>query len=264
MDKVRTVSDAKREFYALHTKPINSIYRRVIEELLVEMHLLSVNTDFQVDPIYCLGVVSSYDRFMQGYRPEPDIPAMYNALCCAVHDDPGDYRQQANKALGITERLDKASDFTAWLKNPDAQSDEEGALADAVKAISANPKFKYSRLFGTGMYMLLEKTEPAILETEDARGPILEEISSTLGLPVDKFKKDVDLYRSNLEKLTEMLKVIEDAIEAGRKQMKERAERKEQEAATKAEAENAEQSDAPTEISTPETASVEPTSDSSD
>jgi len=41
VNNVRTVSDTKRAFYTLHTRPINTIYRRVVEELIVEMHLLS-------------------------------------------------------------------------------------------------------------------------------------------------------------------------------------------------------------------------------
>ncbi len=70
---VRTVSDTKRAFYTLHTRPINSIYRRVVEEMMVEMHLLSVNADFRYDPIYALGVVTTFDRFMLGYRPDTDL-----------------------------------------------------------------------------------------------------------------------------------------------------------------------------------------------
>ena len=42
---LKTVSDTKRSFYTHYNKPINSVYRRVVEELLVEMHLLSVNAD---------------------------------------------------------------------------------------------------------------------------------------------------------------------------------------------------------------------------
>ena len=63
MSNVRTVSDTKRSFYALHTRPISSIYRRVVEELMVEMHLLSVNVDFSYDSIYALGVVTTFDRY---------------------------------------------------------------------------------------------------------------------------------------------------------------------------------------------------------
>ncbi|MFM8003381.1 MAG: photosystem II biogenesis protein Psp29, partial [Dolichospermum sp.] len=49
VNNVRTVSDTKKTFYTLHTRPINTIYRRVVEELMVEMHLLSVNVDFSYD-----------------------------------------------------------------------------------------------------------------------------------------------------------------------------------------------------------------------
>ena len=72
MNNVRTVSETKRTFYSLHTRPINTIYRRVVEELMVEMHLLDVNADFKYDPIYALGVVTTFDRFMEGYKPSED------------------------------------------------------------------------------------------------------------------------------------------------------------------------------------------------
>ncbi|MEO1521535.1 MAG: photosystem II biogenesis protein Psp29, partial [Cyanobacteria bacterium J06633_2] len=35
MSNVRTVSDTKRQFYKLHSRPISSIYRRIVEELIV-------------------------------------------------------------------------------------------------------------------------------------------------------------------------------------------------------------------------------------
>ncbi|NJR65127.1 MAG: photosystem II biogenesis protein Psp29, partial [Leptolyngbyaceae cyanobacterium CRU_2_3] len=97
MSTVRTVSDTKRAFYTLHTRPINSIYRRVVDELMVEMHLLSVNADFSYNPIYRLGVVTAFDRFMQGYRPEEDINSIFNALCQALQEDPQQYRQEAEQ-----------------------------------------------------------------------------------------------------------------------------------------------------------------------
>ena len=84
MDNVRTVSDTKRDFYQTHTRPINSLYRRVVEELMVEMHLLSVNADFTYNPVYALGVVSAFDRFMNGYRPEKDLESIFGALCRAT------------------------------------------------------------------------------------------------------------------------------------------------------------------------------------
>ncbi len=60
MNNVRTVSETKRAFYGQHTRPINALYRRVVEELMVEMHLLLVNVEFEYDSIYALGVVSVF------------------------------------------------------------------------------------------------------------------------------------------------------------------------------------------------------------
>ena len=80
MNNVRTVSDTKRAFYGQHTRPINAIYRRVVEELMVEMHLLLVNADFNYDSIYALGVVNTFDRFMKGYEPESDRTSIYTAI----------------------------------------------------------------------------------------------------------------------------------------------------------------------------------------
>ena len=117
---VRTVSDTKRAFYTLHTRPINSIYRRVVEEMMVEMHLLSVNADFRYDPIYALGVVTTFDRFMLGYRPDTDLTSIFNALCQSLQADPQKYRQDAEQVrsqIGNT----NASDFLSKVKQlPDS------------------------------------------------------------------------------------------------------------------------------------------------
>jgi photosystem II biogenesis protein Psp29 len=98
---VRTVSDAKRDFYAHHTRPINSIYRRVVDELLVEMHLLSVNVDFAYDPVYALGVVTTFDRFMENYTPKPTWGLFLMPLCKPVGGSPEQYRQDAEAVKAI-------------------------------------------------------------------------------------------------------------------------------------------------------------------
>ena len=60
VNTVPTLSDTKRRFYKQHTRPISSIYRRFLEEMMVEMHLLWVNKTFVYDGIYALGVVTSF------------------------------------------------------------------------------------------------------------------------------------------------------------------------------------------------------------
>lgn len=212
MDKVRTVSDTKRDFYSHHNRPINSIYRRVVEELMVEMHLLSVNAEFRPDPFYHLGVVTAFDRFMQGYRPEADKESIFAALCQAVGANPQDYRHDAQRAIALAQQQSSAEGLISWFQSPPPGED----LSEAVAAIANNPHFKYSRLFAIGLYTLLETADPAIVKDEK-RNQALEQLSEALHLPTEKMKKDLELHRSNLEKMDQLLLVLKDALEADRK-----------------------------------------------
>ena len=216
---VRTVSDTKRAFYTLHTRPINSIYRRVVEEVMVEMHLLSVNADFRYDPIYALGVVTTFDRFMLGYRPETDLTSIFSALCQALLSDPQKFRQDAEQARSQISSTN-ASDFLSKIKQlPDTNGNR---LLEMLKPIAENPKYKYSRLFAIGLYTLLEGMNPDLVKDEKQRNDALEALGAGLNLSADKMQKDLDLYRSNLEKLGQARQVMEDILAADRKKKEER------------------------------------------
>ena len=227
VSNVKTVSDTKRAFYSHHVKPINSIYRRVVEELMVEMHLLSVNSDFESDPIYCLGVVSSFERLMQGYQPESDKESIFNALCRATDSDPDFYRSQAAQMLSVAESK-SADELVSWLSDPQG---EESVVAPISK-IATKEKFKYSRLFAIGLYTLLEKADLELLKDKEKSDKIFADLAENLHLPKEKMGKDLELYRGSLDKMVQLLKVMEDMLEASRKQREKRAkEKQEREAA---------------------------------
>lgn len=224
MNNVRTVSDTKRDFYNHHTRPVNSIYRRVVEELMVEMHLLSVNVDFHYDPIFALGVVTSFNRFMQGYRPERDKESIFNALCQSVGNPPEQYSQDAERLLRMADQL-SFKDLVAWFSSP-MPMDAAGDLHRTVALISDNPKFKYSRLFAIGLYAMLEQADSELVKDEKQRNDALKQIALALRIPDEKLQKDLELYRSNLEKMAQVQIVMEDAIKAERKKREQRAQDK--------------------------------------
>jgi photosystem II biogenesis protein Psp29 len=220
VSNVRTVSDTKRAFYTIHTRPINSIYRRVVDELMVEMHLLTVNADFRYDPIYGLGVVTAFDRFMQGYRPEQDKPSIFVALCKALEQNPEQYQQDAealrNEAVSLS--LD---DFLARVKQLDTEA--ASGLFGQFRSIAENPSFKYSRLFAIGLYTLLETMAPDVVKEEAKRNEALQIVAESLHISADKLQKDLELYRGNLEKMAQAQQVMADILQADRKKKEERA-----------------------------------------
>ncbi|NJL37597.1 MAG: photosystem II biogenesis protein Psp29 [Leptolyngbyaceae cyanobacterium RM2_2_4] len=219
MNNVRTVSDTKRAFYSTHTRPINSIYRRVVEELMVEMHLLSVNADFRYDPIYALGIVTAFERFMQGYRPDHDKVSIFNALCQSIGDDPQTYRQDFERLRSEVSGL-SLDNLMGQLKQ--SENSESGGLTEQFQAIAQNPKFKYSRLFAIGLYSLLELVDADLVKDEKRRNDALQQVGAVLNLPDEKVQKDLELYRSNLEKVAQAQIVMEDILKADRKKKEER------------------------------------------
>lgn len=167
VDKVRTVSDTKREFYTHHTRPIVSVYRRIVEELMVEMHLLSVNVDFKYDPIYALGVVTAFERFMQGYQPEQDKASIFAALCKAIGNDPEQYRQQAGNILEQAKHMSLEELITKISSSPSENA--ENSLVGILQAIANQPNFKYSRLFAIGLYTILAETNLELIKDKEKR-----------------------------------------------------------------------------------------------
>ena len=213
MDKVPTVSDTKRHFYTHHTRPINSVYRRFVEELMVEMHLLSVNVDFRYDPLYALGVITSFKQFMQGYRPETDKDSILAALCQSISGNPQQYRQDAQEMLSLAKGM-SISELEAGIDQP---REGDNALLKLLRGIRENPRFKYSRLFAIGLYTVLVQADPQLSKDTEKSNQALGRLSETLHLPSEKLQKDLELYRSNLDKIEQLLGVLEEALEAERK-----------------------------------------------
>ncbi|ANV91828.1 photosystem II biogenesis protein Psp29 [Picosynechococcus sp. PCC 8807] len=221
MSQVRTVSDTKRDFYTHHTRPINSIFRRVVEELLVEMHLLSVNADFRYDPFYALGVVTSFERFMQGYRPEADKVSIFQSMCQAIGGDANRYKEDAMALVELAKHCSGTQLIECFRQDMPPEGAQE--LWEKIEAIAKNDHFKYSRLFAIGVYTFLGESEPQLLEDTEKRDEMLTTVTAGLNLPEEKMKKDLDLYRSNLEKMNQVLEVLEDAL-AVERQRREKAE----------------------------------------
>jgi photosystem II biogenesis protein Psp29 len=187
------------------------------------MHLLLVNQDFVYDPIYALGVVNSYDRFMANYRPESDKEGIFAALCQAVGSSADQYRRDANALRTASEQL-KGTDALDQIVAL-AASQGTDIFSQTIHTVSRKAQFKYSRLFGIGLFTLLEGAVEQ-LATEEGRTAAVEKLSATLHLPADKLGKDLDSYRSNLTKLAQMEAAMADVLEASRKKREQREQEK--------------------------------------
>jgi len=214
VNTVRTVSDTKKDFYLAFPKPVNQVYRRVVDELLVEIHLLKVNQTFVYDAIFALGVVTTFDRFTVGYKPETDRFAIFHALCSALQFDSDRIRQDAATLSDLAAR--SPNEVKTLLTILDSGIHLE-PLSGQLQAIGNKENFKYSRLLGVGLYALLEITAPEAIADNTKREEIVKLVGENLKFGSDRLVKDVDLYRSNLDKIEQARQMIADMVEAERK-----------------------------------------------
>jgi photosystem II biogenesis protein Psp29 len=195
---------------------------------MVEMHLLSVNADFSYNSIYALGVVTTFDRFMQGYKPEQDLTSIFNAMIQAIEQDPQRYRQDAAKLQALAKSL-PAKDLIAWVsqttpldQDADLQAQLQAIAQSAAPNADADKPFKYSRLFAIGLFSLLEIADSELVKDDQQRNEAIKAITEGLNLSPDKLNKDLELYRSNLDKMAQALIVMEDMLAADRKKREQR------------------------------------------
>ena len=81
LEQPQTVADSKRRFYAAYPHVIPGLYRRVVDELLVELHLLAGQAGFDADSLFAMGLTQVFDNLMQEFKPAERRDALFAAIC---------------------------------------------------------------------------------------------------------------------------------------------------------------------------------------
>jgi hypothetical protein len=89
---VPSVSETKLNFLKAYKRPIPSIYNNVLQELIVQHHLMRYKTSYRYDPVFALGFVTVYDKLMEGYSSDEERDVIFKAYINALKEDPEQYR----------------------------------------------------------------------------------------------------------------------------------------------------------------------------
>lgn len=220
MGSALTVSDSKRAFHAAFPHVISPLYRRMVDELLVELHLLSRQKGFRSDPLFAVGLVQVFDGFARGYRPEGHREPLFTALCASSGFDAAGLRQQRDAAVAAMEEVG-VEQVKQWV-----DSQGEGApepLATALAEIR-RPDHHYTRLMAVGLLSLLEQARGAdSMDPQELRRSA-HELGEAMGLLKDRLDKDLTLYAANLEKMAQAVELMEETVAADRRRRERREE----------------------------------------
>jgi photosystem II biogenesis protein Psp29 len=208
-----TVADSKRAFHQAFPYVIAPLYRRLVDELLVELHLLSHQKGFQPDGLFAVGLGQVYDSFSKGYKPDQQREPLFAALCSANGFDGAAFRQMASEAIQQAGHH-SLEEVKGWLSNRG-----EGAPAPIAGLLQGvqRPDFHYSRLVAVGLLSLLQHAKGADGMDPQALRAAAHDIGEAMGLIKDRVDKDLSLYATNIEKMSQAVELMEETIAAERR-----------------------------------------------
>ena len=208
-----TGADSKRAFHNSFPYVIAPIYRRLVDELLVELHLLSHQKGFQADGLFAVGLTQVFDSFSKGYRPEEQREPLFQALCSANGFDGGALRFQAQQARDQVGHH-SLEDVKGWLSNQGQGAPE--VIASLLGSVQRDD-FHYSRLVAVGLLSLLQSAQGADALDPQALRSSAHEIGEAMGLIKDRVDKDLSLYAGNIEKMSQAVELMEETVAAERR-----------------------------------------------
>ena len=185
-----TISDSKSDFHKEFPYVIPPIYRKLADELLVELHLLSHQKNFKNDGIFATGLQELFSKFTSGYKPSEHITKLFDAICNCNGFNPIEINDSAeqlvNKAKGFTK--EELTNFLSKQNNKDSNY--------------------YSRINAIGIYKLVSEM-PSFKDSkeEDLNNEIIN-ISKLLGYQHSRVEKDISMYKTNIEKMKQALEII--------------------------------------------------------
>ena len=202
MNAQQTISDSKELFYKEFPYVIPHIYRRVADELIVELNLTSHLRDFKQDDLFAAGLNKTFSDLTLGYQPTEHLDQLFAAICKSSGFDPIRIKEQSEKLKKLSQNL-TLEKIEAFLKQkPNANDVDE----NQIKKIFTKKDKCYSRLISIGILDVMDKltqnksAEPKAIE-------IAKEIAQFIGLSEERIEKDISSYLRSIEKIEQFIEL---------------------------------------------------------
>ncbi|KGG12501.1 MULTISPECIES: photosystem II biogenesis protein Psp29 [Prochlorococcus] len=218
MGERQTVSESKAIFHKEFPFVVPAVYRRLIDELIVELNLLSHQEDFEPDGMFSLGLTSIFNEFSKGYQPETQKSKILPAICKATGLSFQKIQDFSNNAKDLANKIsiEEIKDASKGNKNK-----EEANLIKGIIKVNNH----YSRIIAIGLFKFYEAMD--VLKTSSQDDTLIRDLSSYIGIKKERFDKDVSIYKSNIDKIEKALELIQLNIKDEKRRSKEKKENQE-------------------------------------
>ena len=203
-----TVSDTKQKFLAGYAQPIPALYSTIIQELLVQHHLIRFAPKHQYDKIYALGFNSVYDGIMDSFPGDKEV--ILESYLAALDED---YEQLRNDAKSVSEWASGLSSVDEMVADASGSAAQQ-EFVEYASEFSERTRV-YNKFVGIGLFRMLELASAADPAS-------LEKLASSLSLPLTRVTSDLTTYKGMLSKMTKAKELMEEIIAEQKKKQKER------------------------------------------
>jgi len=186
-----TVSDSKKLFHEKFPYVIPGLYKRIVDEMLVELNLLNHQNEFTQDYLFCVGLTETFKELMKGYKPEKHLDLLFDSLCSSTNFEAKEINEISQKSQ--REFMDKTS-------------------KDILKLLieKSNSKLYPSRILNLGIYILISNSLDLKEKNESDANKMVSGIFEKLSLSANKAEKDIGIYKSSISKMEQAKELIEE------------------------------------------------------
>ena len=187
-----TVSDSKKLFHEQFPYVIPGLYKRVVDEMLVELNLLNHQNDFIQDQLFCVGLTETFKELTKGYKPEEHLVLLFDSLCNSSNFEPKKIKEVSKKTLD--EFKEKSlNEISILLKE------------------KSNSNLYSSRILNLGIYLIIANATDFNELKDSEKNKSISSIIEKLNLSVNKAEKDIGLYKSTLIKMEQAKELLQEA-----------------------------------------------------
>ena len=186
-----TVSDSKKLFHEKFPYVIPGLYKRIVDEILVELNLLNHQNEFTQDYLFCVGLTETFKELMKGYQPEKHLDLLFESLCSSTNFE-------AKEINEISQKSQKE------FKNKTSN--------DILKLLieKSNSKLYPSRILNLAIYILISNAQDLKEKDESGLNKMITDIFEKLNLSANKAEKDIGIYKSSISKMEQAKELIEE------------------------------------------------------
>ena len=186
-----TVSDSKKLFHEQFPYVIPGLYKRIVDEMLVELNLLHHQNEFTQDFLFCVGLTETFKELTKGYKPAKHLELLFESLCYSTNFEAKEIKEISQKSQ---------------------QEFENKSSKDVLKLLQEkrNSKLYPSRILNLGIYIIISKSKDLGVENESETKKVIFDMYEKLDLSSNKAEKDIGIYKSTISRMEQAKELIEE------------------------------------------------------